>query len=64
MATACHWLDVRTATARFAKDLDLLVPLDFSDTGALLLGYSRYAIWREIPKTTAIFELPEYLISA
>jgi hypothetical protein len=43
MATACHWLDVRTATARFAKDLDLFVPLVFSDTGALLLGHSRYA---------------------
>jgi len=36
IATACHWLDERTATARFADDLDLLAPLVFSDTGALL----------------------------
>jgi hypothetical protein len=50
MATACQWLDARAGEARLAEDLDLSIPIVFPDTGALLLGHSRYAIWREYPK--------------
>jgi hypothetical protein len=38
MATACQWLGARLCAAWSVEDLDLLIPLVFPATGALLGG--------------------------